>query len=122
MDIDTVVLVGHCGFDANQLARFVEQTLPDVKVVSAHEDAALASASNEQSLWLVNRKLDGRFDTDGLGLITRQAAKQRGPRVMLISNYADAQQQAQNAGAFPGFGKADLFSDHATTNLKAAAP
>jgi len=121
MDIHTVVLVGHCGFDASQLARFVEQTLPDATVVSALDQATLASASNAESLWLVNRVLDGRFDTDGLGLIARHGASERGPRVMLISNYADAQQQAENAGALPGFGKGDLFSEGATAKLEAAA-
>ena len=54
------------------------------------------------------RALDGDFDAaDGIELISRFSARGAG-RMMLISNYSDAQADAIKAGALPGFGKSEL--------------
>ena len=57
---------------------------------------------------MVNRLI---FADDSEGMALVRAIRDRpGPRppVMLVSNFADAQQAAVEAGAQPGFGKAEL--------------
>ncbi len=39
---------------------------------------------------------------------------------MLISNFQDAQQEAVAAGAFPGFGKSQLYDDSTSERLRDA--
>ena len=56
-------------------------------------------------LILVNRILD-RDHSDGLAVIHH--ARTSGTPVMMITNYAEHQQRAQDAGAEHGFGKAEL--------------
>jgi hypothetical protein len=63
------------------------------------------------ALLLVNRMLDGRFEThEGLQLIRRLKASHPDVSLMLISNFADSQRDAEAAGAKPGFGKSEIGS------------
>jgi hypothetical protein len=73
-------------------------------------------------LLLINRVLDGDFeDESGIELIGRLAAmKERTASLMLISNFADSQQQATAAGALPGFGKANAGSPAAAKLMQSA--
>lgn len=75
-----------------------------------NDQAELDQLIGPDTLLLVNRVLDGRFDVGGSGIeLIRQIAAQAGPiPLMLISNYKDAQQQAEEAGALPGFGKSQI--------------
>ena len=101
-----VVLVGHCGFDASQLSRIVRAAAPDAEIAHADSDAAV-EVHGSSALFLVNRALSGRFSApDGVALIASVRATHGAP-CMLISNYEDAQARAMEAGALPGFGKAD---------------
>jgi CheY-like chemotaxis protein len=72
------------------------------------DEALDALGRTRYDLVLVNRLIfeDG---SDGLGLVRamRADAAQKTP-VMMISNFADAQERAVSAGAVRGFGKASL--------------
>ena len=59
---------------------------------------------------LINRVLDGRFSAGGSGIdmIESIAKQDDASPVMLISNYEESQQQAEAAGALPGFGKSQV--------------
>lgn len=120
-DKRTVLLVGHCGPDSWMLRSTVERTLgAEARMVNSAAD--LEKSIDEASLLLVNRVLDGRFETEsGIELI-RQLAQTRahGPKSILISNYEDAQEAAEAAGAAPGFGKAELNSEKAAERMRAA--
>lgn len=119
-DPKTVVLVGHCRPDFYMLKLAVEGAVPAVRVEGANTDDALAALAGSADLLLVNRVLDGRFaSTRGLDLVERFASE-GGPRTMLISNFEDAQQDAQAAGALPGFGKSDMRSERAVARLRSA--
>lgn len=73
------------------------------------------------TLMLINRVLDGRLDADGgIDLIAQLAATDASPKMMLISNFADAQQQARQAGALPGFGKSEVNDVDTETMLRQA--
>ncbi|MEO0716799.1 MAG: hypothetical protein AAFY58_07400, partial [Planctomycetota bacterium] len=70
---------------------------------------------------LINRVLDGSFKTEsGIELIRALATLDTAPSLMLISNFADAQAEAESAGATKGFGKSELNTDPARSALRAA--
>lgn len=108
--IKNVILVGHCAADSGTLSLLIAQTAPGVAVQRINDDASLQRASGADALLLVNRVLEGSFpDGDGVALIKRVNAGANAPAAMLISNYPDAQQAAQAAGALPGFGKSQAW-------------
>jgi two-component system chemotaxis response regulator CheY len=92
-----------------------------VEVVSARTaDEALALLQRESfALVMVNRLLDAD-GTTGLELIQRIKADEqlRQVPVMLISNYPEAQAEAEQAGAVPGFGKAALGESQTVDRLR----
>ena len=119
--IETVVLVGHCGFDGSSIRRLVSQAVPDVEIVFANATRDLEEHRNHRSLWLVNRQLDGGFAThSGIDLIRESVGGDDAPLAMLVSNYEDAQTQAEAAGALPGFGKNALGAPATTEALRRA--
>lgn len=117
----TVLLVGHCGPDAHMLTAAVRRAVPGVDVQIANDPRRLDAMLPAASLLLVNRLLDEDLGGDGVGLIRSLSQQERpGPPAMLISNYDDAQQQAEAAGALPGFGKASVMSDETRRRIRAA--
>ncbi|MEO1130976.1 MAG: hypothetical protein AAFX05_14885 [Planctomycetota bacterium] len=112
-----VVLVGHCGFDAGSLEKAVRTAIPEARIERADDAAALQALEGDAHLLLINRVLERGFATsEGIDLIRALAAN--GPAAMLISNYADAQQEAEQAGALPGFGKSDIQSEETLDLLR----
>lgn len=103
-----VLAVGNCGFDDSSLRRLIEGEL-GAEMTSVDSSAeAVAAAAGSFSLILINRVLD-RTGESGVDLVrTLKAEAAAETPVMLISNFADAQRQAVQAGAEPGFGKNQL--------------
>jgi two-component system chemotaxis response regulator CheY len=107
-----VLSVGQCGYDHGAIAR---QLLRDFKaevVGAATFDEALAALHRDRfDLVLVNRVTDhdGTRGVDLIRTLKDDAATGRIP-VILVSNYPDAQAEAESLGALPGFGKSDLGS------------
>ena len=116
-----VLSVGQCGFDQGKIARHLGNVF-GVQVLGAETfDEALAALRTELfDLVLVNRvsDLDG---ARGLDLIRTMKADPAlaGVPVMLVSNYTDAQKEAQAIGALAGFGKGDLGSEQTAAQLRA---
>jgi CheY-like chemotaxis protein len=102
-----VLDIGNCRPDHRAIAAMIEAHF-DATVSQAHawEDAVVQLRAATFDLVLVNRKLDCDY-SDGLELIKRlkQDPQLRSVPVMMITNYADHQQQAVQAGAIEGFGK-----------------
>ena len=118
-----VMLVGHCGPDAIMLKTVVQRALPGAVVELVNDHEALDAALARDVVLLVNRELDGEFRTGrgGIDLIRHLTeAKVKAP-MLLVSNFADAQAEAESAGAMPGFGKSDLYDDDTTRRLQDAA-
>jgi len=92
-----------------------------VEVLQAHtQDQALEMIANEGfDLVVVNRKLDNDY-SDGTDLITKikSSPEIQQTRVMLVSNLEDAQQEAVQLGAEPGFGKLQLSRSDLRARLK----
>ena len=116
-----VVLVGHCGFDSGPLGRLAKQIAPDAEVVGINKQDRLKDVAHPRALWLVNRALDGRFNAkDGIDLIGQHAGD-AAPHMLLVSNFAESQTAAEEAGAMPGFGKNDLSDSGLAARVAAAA-
>jgi CheY-like chemotaxis protein len=105
-----VLDVGNCNRDHGAIRALIETNF-DAQVVRAHtgRDAATELQQGAFHLVLVNRLLD-RDGSDGLEVIrqVKSCSDTAGTPCMLISNYAEYQELARQAGAEPGFGKAEL--------------
>jgi len=102
-----IVLVGHCGPDVFLLRNAVRRAAPDAEISAVNDERELRERLRDGDVLLVNRVLDGRFDAEsGIDLI--RSLSSRFP-TLLVSNLEDAQREAVDAGALPGFGKSDLY-------------
>ena len=120
-DTRSVILVGHCMPDKFMLKSAVRRLVPGADIVTVNDAGKLAEHASSQSVLLVNRVLDGQFDTrSGIELIETLAAADDPPVAILISNHEDAQAQAVAAGARPGFGKSDLYASTTAEILRDA--
>jgi CheY-like chemotaxis protein len=116
-----VLDVGNCVPDHASIRSLIENHF-DAKVVQAHgPDEALATLRRGAiDLVLVNRKLDRDY-TDGLDIIKRikADAELAATPCMLITNHADQQALAVQAGAELGFGKLELGKPETRARLSA---
>ena len=105
-----VVLIGHCGPDSGYLRLAVTSADRAAQVLAADDEQSLQRLIDDgANLLLFNRVLDCGFsEEDGAAVIRRLKARHPNLKMMLVSNYADAQQAAIAAGALPGFGKREL--------------
>lgn len=116
-----IVLVGHCGPDTFALTRFVRDAAPDARIECAASDRELEKRLDEAQLLLINRELNGHFRKAlGVELIRELRLRGASPQMMLVSNFADAQSSAIEAGALPGFGKRELHDPGASERLRNA--
>ena len=108
-----ILSVGQCGFDHAQLSRAFSQAF-DAEVLRADTHGQALDAlrgAGPFALVLVNRvgDSDGARGLDLIRGLKSDPDLAEVP-VMLVSNYEDAQAQAEEAGALRGFGKSDLGS------------
>ena len=117
-----VALVGHCGPDSWMLKSMIKRTLPDAEVYKVDSAKELEKTIGRTRVLLVNRVLGGRFGTSSGVELIRDLVSQNGdgPAAILISNYEDAQAEAEAAGALPGFGKSGLNSPSVAERLNDA--
>jgi hypothetical protein len=117
----SIVLVGHCVPDLFMMRSAIARVVGDAEIVHVNDDSALDAHRNSNSIWLVNRVLDGQFTTgSGLDLIEANADKSDGPAMLLISDKPDAQDESLKRGALPGFGKRALYDAATAQRLRAA--
>jgi two-component system, chemotaxis family, chemotaxis protein CheY len=117
-----VALVGHCGPDSSFLRIAVSRVGKDVQVVAADDGRELKRVLDHGvDLLLFNRELDYGFeDTQGVAVIRKLRPHYPNVKMMLVSNYADAQAAAVAEGALPGFGKRDLHTPRVTELIREA--
>jgi len=123
-DAPLVLLVGHCLPDSFGLRRAVKKALARAEVTRVNSEDALRRRLPRADLLLVNRALDGRFtDVDGVAMIARLRGESAGSpaRLMLVSDYPEAQRAAEEEGALPGVGKSDLRSRGSLERIASAA-
>jgi len=107
-----VALVGHCGPDSSYLRITVSRVAKDVHVVMADDTRELTQVlSDGVDLLLLNRQLDYGFDDhEGVAVIRKLRPHYPNVKMMLVSNYPEAQAAAVAEGALPGFGKRELHT------------
>lgn len=117
-----VALIGHCGPDSSYLRMTVSRAAKGAQVVSADDTAELDRLLDQGvELLLFNRVLDYGFDeTEGVAIIRRLRVSHPNLKMMLVSNYPEAQAEAVAAGALPGFGKREMSSPRVTEIIRAA--
>lgn len=117
-----VLDVGQCDLDHGNIARLLKENF-DVTVDRAKsaEQVQYMLGFYDYDLVLVNRVFDADGD-EGLTLIQqlKDGDATRGIPVMLVSNYAEAQTEAEALGALAGFGKAQLGEPQTLARIRAA--
>lgn len=102
-----VLDVGNCGPDFGAVKRFLTSRFgAEVQQADGAVDALAALRAGQFDLVLVNRKLDMDY-SDGIEVIRQIKADPAlaATPVMLITNYAEHQDAAEQLGALRGFGK-----------------
>jgi predicted oxidoreductase len=117
-----VALVGHCGPDSSYLRMTVSAADKSIKVLAADTEQELQHLLDDGvDLLLFNRVMDYGFaDDEGVAIIRRLREKHPKVKMMLVSNFPEAQQAAVAAGALPGFGKRELGTPRVAQMLRDA--
>jgi DNA-binding NarL/FixJ family response regulator len=116
----SVILVGHCGVDGPRLQREIGSALPGTDIVRVNSTADLRRhVDGGADLFLVNREPVG-FNEQGLDLVRQIHQANPDLKVMLVSDYPEAQEAAVQAGALKGFGKSEFGSESLTDTVKQA--
>src|SRR5690242_20115825 len=117
-----IALIGHCGPDSSFLRLAVQKTGRDIQVVAADDGNELDKLiESGVDLLLFNRVLNFGFEEDeGVAVIRRLRAQHPELKMMLVSNYPEAQAEAVAAGALRGFGKRDIGSPKVTELIRDA--
>lgn len=117
-----VALIGHCGPDSSYLRMVVNQASKGAQVLMADDDGELKHVLEQSpDLLLFNRELGYGFDSNvGADVIGKLRAHYPNLKMMLVSNYPDAQAAAVANGALPGFGKREIGSKRVIELLKSA--
>jgi CheY-like chemotaxis protein len=102
--------IGNCDMDHGNISTLLKRHF-QATVHRAHglEDTLEAMRRERYDLVTINRVMD-RDGADGLEIIKSIKADPElaKTRVMMITNFDEHQQRAQQAGAVPGFGKSSL--------------
>ena len=118
-----ILLVGHCGPDSSYLRMAVKRAIPDADILMADDARELTQTLTEKDVDLIlfNRELGYGFDPDeGVEVNRALRPTHAATKMMLVSNYPDAQQAAVAAVALPGFGKRELGTARVTELLRDA--
>ena len=110
MTAKRVLSVGQCWADHGSISRTLKKEFgAEVEPADDPEAALEHLRQGGYALVLVNRVLDAGGES-GMELLKRVKSdpELRSVPVMLVSNYEEAQKEAESAGAVPGFGKASL--------------
>lgn len=112
--------VGQCDLDHGNIGGLLRRQF-SAEVERAHTVAEALQALSARSfdLVLVNRIFDqtGESGLDFIRTVKSEPATSTTP-IVLVSNYPDAQAEAVEAGALPGFGKASLADPATLTRLQ----
>ena len=117
-----ILSLGQCAADTWSIGRLIESELhAEMLTAETFEEAFTALRQGGVDLVLVNRLLNynGASGLDFIRQMKDDEALKDVP-VMLVSNYDDAQRQAVQRGALPGFGKSALRAPQTIQRLRDA--
>jgi CheY-like chemotaxis protein len=111
-----VLSAGQCNFDATQIRGLLEPLGAKVEECSSASECKERVKESRYDLILLNRIFD-KTGESGTDLIeTLKTLSQS--TIMLVSNYPEFQNQAQELGAVEGFGKQDIGSPEVQERLR----
>ncbi len=116
-----VLNVGHCAPDHVAIERYLSRHFNcEVVATEGLDDTLPQLRGGEIDLVLVNRKLDRDY-SDGVEMIRflKSNPGMADVPVMLVTNYANHQDEAVAAGALRGFGKLELDRQETFERLNA---
>ena len=117
MTAKRVLNIGQCGTDHHRISNCLQKQFGAEVTRAATEDEAVELLrAGSYDLVLVNRILDAD-GSSGLEVIGRICTSTNPPPVMLVSDFYASQQQAEAAGAVPGFGKGNLYDSETIQRL-----
>jgi CheY-like chemotaxis protein len=120
MPVRSVLDVGNCGPDHSAISAMLRKHF-DVEILRSDQWSDTLAILERQpvNLILINRKLDIDY-SDGMEILRqiKQSEAFQDIPVMLITNYAEHQQQAVAQGAILGFGKLELRSPETLERLR----
>ena len=122
MPSKTVLSIGQCRPDNAAITHFLTSNFDvDVLATDLVDDSLTALQKHSVDLILINRKLDADY-SDGMEIMNLiKSNPQTDPiPVMLVSNFPESQEQAVEAGAIYGFGKAELSSPETVERVRNA--
>lgn len=122
MPSKTVLSIGQCRPDNAAINHFLTSNFDvDVLATDLADDSLMALQKNSVDLILINRKLDADYSEgmEIMNLIKSNPQTEPIP-VMLVSNFPESQEQAVEAGAIYGFGKAELSSPETIERIRDA--
>jgi CheY-like chemotaxis protein len=116
-----VLDVGNCGPDHAAIKRLMGRFDAEVVQADGAIDALAALRAGGIDLVLVNRKLDVDY-SEGIDVIRQVKAdpKLAATPVMLITNYSEHQDAAEQLGALRGFGKLEYEKPETHERITAA--
>jgi two-component system chemotaxis response regulator CheY len=117
-----VVLVGHCGPDSSYLRMAVASADRSLKVFMADDaDELNQMLTDGVDLLLLNRELGWGFEeSEGVEVIRQLRSRFPQVKMMLVSNYPEAQAAAVAVGGVPGFGKREIGSPRVAEVIRSA--
>jgi len=117
-----IALVGHCGPDSSYLRMAVSSADRSAQIMMADDSSELNRVLEQGvDLLLLNREMPYGFDEDqGVNLIRALRSTHPAVKMMLVSNYPEAQAAAVAAGAMPGFGKREIGSKRVAEVIRGA--
>lgn len=117
----TVLSIGQCRPDQAAISHYLTSHFgTTVLTADLPADAYQTLIDQEVDLVLINRKLDADY-SDGMEVLQHICAGTATAKipVMLVSNFAEWQEQAVAMGAVYGFGKAELNQPETKQRLSA---
>lgn len=113
-----VLSAGQCGFDNSAIGALLKRVGAELRAVHSHAETLARAGTDAPALILVNRifDADGSVGLDLIRTLKTDPALKNIP-VMLVSNYPEAQAEAEKLGAIPGFGKSQLHADESIAKL-----
>ena len=115
-----VLSVGQCEPDSATLASFLGKHFSvTIERAKLPAEAIEKLGAGRHDLVLINRKLDEDY-SDGVEILKAIKKDERLAKtpVMIVSNHADAQQEAVSLGAEYGFGKLEYQKPETVERLK----
>lgn len=116
-----ILLVGHCGVDGPRLQREIASQLKSAEGVRVNSMTDLEKAvADGADLLLVNREPLGFEPLMGVDVIRQLKEEYPDQKAILVSDMDEAQAEAKQAGALPGFGKSEIDSPKFVQALRSA--